>query len=89
VEKIIVAGLIFPIKEVEWISPTVIHRKKDTKEIWVCVDYISLNSACVHDPFSTPFSDKVVDQVSRKESHSFTNGFSKYHQVRIKEEEKK
>jgi hypothetical protein len=64
VEKMLAAGLIFPIEEAEWISPIVIQRKKDTEDIRVCVDYKSMNSACVHDPFPTPFSDEVLDQVA-------------------------
>jgi hypothetical protein len=60
------ARLIFPIEEVEWISPIVIHSKKGTEYIRVCLDYRSLNSACVHDPFPTPFSDEVLDQVAGK-----------------------
>jgi hypothetical protein len=51
------------------------------------VDYKSLNSTCVHDLFSTPFSDKVLDQVAGKEYYSFTDGFLGYHQVIIAEED--
>jgi hypothetical protein len=51
------AGLIFVVEEAEWVIPIVIQRKKGTEDIMVCVDYISLNSACVHDPFPTPFID--------------------------------
>jgi hypothetical protein len=43
----------------------------------------------MHDLFQTPFSNKVLDQVARKESYSFTDGFLGYHQVRIIEEDKK
>jgi hypothetical protein len=53
------------------------------------VDYRSLNPACVHDLFPTPFSDEVLDQVAGKESYSFTDKFSGYHQVKIIEEDKK
>jgi hypothetical protein len=42
--------LIFHVDEVEWISPIVIQIKKGTDDIRVCVDYISLNSGCVHNP---------------------------------------
>jgi hypothetical protein len=52
------------------------------------VDYRSLNYACVHDLFSTPFNDEVLDQGVGKESYSFTNGFSGYHKFRIIEEDK-
>jgi hypothetical protein len=30
VDKMLAAGLIFPIEEAEWVSPIVIQRKKDT-----------------------------------------------------------
>jgi hypothetical protein len=43
----------------------------------------------VHDPFPTPFTDEVLEQVAGKESYSFTDGFLGYHQVRIVEEDKK
>lgn len=55
----------------------------------VFVDYRSLNSAFVHDPFPTPFSDEVLHHVVGKEFYSFTNGFLGYHQVQIVEEAKK
>ena len=43
----------------------------------------------MHNPFLTPYSDEVLDQVARKKSFSFTNGFLGYHQVRIVEKDKK
>jgi hypothetical protein len=89
IDKMLTAGLIFPIEEEEWVSPIVIQRKKGTEDIWVCVDYRSLNATCVHDPFLTPFSDEVLDQVVGKEAYSFTDGFSGYHQVIISEDDKK
>jgi hypothetical protein len=87
-DKMLEAGLIFAVEEAEWVSPIVIQSKKGTKDIRVCVDYRILNSSCVHDPFPTPFTDEVLEEVVGKESYSFTDGFSRYHQVRIVEEEK-
>jgi hypothetical protein len=60
VDKMLEEGLIFAVEEVEWVSLIVIQSKKDTNDIRVCVDYISLNSPCVHDPFPTPFTNKVL-----------------------------
>jgi hypothetical protein len=88
IDLILATGLIFPVDEAEWINLIFIQSKKGTKDIRVCVDYQSLNSACVHDPFSTPFSDEFLDQVMGREAYSFTNGFFGYHQVRIAEEDK-
>ena len=40
----------------------------------------------MHDPFPTPFTDEVLDNVGGQEVYSFTYGFSGYHQIRIHEE---
>jgi hypothetical protein len=63
VEKILVARLIFPIEEAEWIIPIVVQSKKGTEDIQVCMDYKSMSSTCMHDRFPTPFSDEVLDKV--------------------------
>lgn len=42
-----------------------------------------LNDACVHDPFLTPFTDEVLDNVGGQEAYSFTHGFFEYHQIKI------
>ena len=89
IDKTLKAGLIFSEEEAEWVSPIVIQSKKEKFEIRVCVDYRSLNNECIHDPFPIPFSDKVFDNVAGNETYSFTDGFSRYHQVRIADEYKK
>jgi hypothetical protein len=61
IDKMLESDLIFLVEEAEWVNPIVIQRKKYTKDIRVCVDYRSLNSACVHDPFPTPFTDEVLE----------------------------
>jgi len=76
IDKMLDAGIIFPVDEADWISPIVIQNKKDLTEIRVCVNYRSLNNACVHIPFPTPFSDEVLDNVAGNEAYSFTDGFS-------------
>jgi hypothetical protein len=47
-----------------------------------------LNDACLHDPFPTPFSDEVLENVGGQEAYSFTDGFSWYHQIRIAPEDR-
>ena len=32
-------------------------------DIMICVDLRKLNDASLHDPFSTPFTDEVLDNV--------------------------
>lgn len=61
----------------------VVQEKKNKGEIRIYVDLRKLNDSYVHDPFPTPFSDKILDSVGGQEAYSFTNGFSGYHQIRI------
>lgn len=42
-----------------------------------------MNDACVHDPFPTPFTHKVLDYVGGHEAYSFTDAFFGYHQINI------
>ena len=41
----------------------VVQEKKQQGEIIVCVDVRNLNDTCVHDPFPTPFTDEVLENV--------------------------
>jgi hypothetical protein len=79
-DRMLEAGIIEPVEESEWISPMVVQDKK-TGEIRICVDLRKLNDACLHDPFPTPFTDEVLDNVGGQEVYSFTDGFSGYHQI--------
>ena len=79
----LVAGIIEPVEESEWVSPMVVQEKKTKGEIRICVDLLKLNDASLHDPFPTPFTNEVLDNVGGKEVYSFTDGFSSYHQIRI------
>jgi hypothetical protein len=88
IDRMFTTGLIFLVDKAKWISPIMIQTKKGMDDIQVCVDYRILNIACVHDPFPTPFSDEVLDQLARNEAYSFTDGFCRYHQVRTVKEDK-
>jgi hypothetical protein len=77
-DRMLGARIIEPIEEFEWISPMVVQDKK-TREIIICVVLRKLNDACLHDPFPTPFTDEVLDNVGGHEFYSFKDGFSGYH----------
>ena len=85
-DKMITTGIIELVEESEWVSPMVVQDKKTKGEISICVDLRKLNDASVHEPFPTPFTDEVLDNVGGQEVYSFTNGFSGYHQIRIHKE---
>jgi len=78
-DKILAAGIIEPIEEFDWVSPIFVQEKKQKDEIRICLDLIKLNDAWVHDPFPTPFTDEVLDNVGEQEAYSFMDGFSGYH----------
>jgi hypothetical protein len=86
-DRMIEVGIIEPIAESEWIIPMVVQDKK-TGGIRICVDLRKLNDACLHDPFLTPFTDKVLENIGGKEAYSFTDGFSGYHQIKIAPEDR-
>jgi len=89
IDKMLDVGIIFSFDEANCISPIVIQNEKDVTKIRVCVEYRSMNNACVHDLFPTPLSDEVLDNVVGNEAYSFIDGFSGYHQVIAKEDKRK
>jgi hypothetical protein len=80
-------GIIEPIEELEWTSPMVVWEKKQGG-IRIYVDLRNLNVACLHDPFPTPFTNEVLENVGGHEAYSFTDGFSGYHQIKIAVEDR-
>jgi hypothetical protein len=46
------------------------------------------NDECLHDPFPTPFTDEGLENVGGKEAYSFTDGFSRYHPIKITPEDR-
>eukprot|EP00253_Pinus_taeda_P025447 PITA_25447 len=83
VDKTMDVDIIEPVEESHWVSPMVVQEKKQKGEIRICVDLRALNDACVHDPFPTPFTGEVLDNVGRQEVYSFTDGFLGYHQIKV------
>jgi hypothetical protein len=41
-------------------------QDKKTGGIKICMDLRKLNDACLHDPFPTPFTDEVLENVGGK-----------------------
>jgi len=77
------AGIIEPVEESDWVSPMVVQEKKQKGEICIYIDLRKLNDACVNNPFPTPFTNEVLKNVGGQEAYSFTNIFSRYHQIKI------
>jgi hypothetical protein len=85
-DRMLEAGIIEHIEESEWISPMVVQDKK-TGEMRIYVYLRKMNDSFLHDPFPTPFTDEVLDNVGGREVYSFTDGFLGYHQIWIAKED--
>jgi hypothetical protein len=73
-DRMLEARIIEPVEESEWISPMVVQDKK-TGEIRICVDLRKMNDECLHDPFPTPFTDEVLDNVGGQDTYSLQTSF--------------
>jgi hypothetical protein len=80
-DRMLEAGIIEPMEELEWIIPMVVQDNK-IGYIRICLDLRKMNDACLLDLFPTPFTDEVLDNVGGREVYSFIDGFSGYHQIR-------
>ncbi|GJR41272.1 reverse transcriptase domain-containing protein [Tanacetum coccineum] len=104
VEKLLDAGLIYPISDSPWVSPvpkkggmTVVTNEENelvpTRLVtgWrVCIDYRKLNEATCKDHFPLPFMDQMLERLAGNEFYCFLDGFSGYFQIPIdpKDQEK-
>nr|GFD26728.1 reverse transcriptase domain-containing protein [Tanacetum cinerariifolium] len=77
VEKLLDAGLIYPISDSPWAGE-------------FCIDYRKLNEATRKDHFPLPFMDQMLERLVGNEYYIFLDGFSGYFQIPIdpKDQEK-
>ncbi|GJY35884.1 reverse transcriptase domain-containing protein [Tanacetum coccineum] len=80
VEKLLDAGLIYPISD----SPGLVTGWR------LCIDYRKLNEATRKDHFPLPFMDQMLEILAGNEYYCFLDGFSSYFQIPIdpKDQEK-
>ena len=86
IDRMLEVRIIELVEESEWISPMVVHEKKQGG-IRICVNLSKLKDAFLHEPFPTPFTDEVLENVGGNKVYSFTDGFSGYHQIKIEQED--
>jgi hypothetical protein len=84
IRKILEVGFIKEVHHPKWLANSVLVKKKSGK--WrMCVDYTSLNKACLKVPFSLPRIDQIVDSTTGCETLSFIDAYFGYHQIKMKE----
>jgi hypothetical protein len=82
-EKLLKAGIIFPVKYFEWVSNLVLIRKA-TSQIRLCVDFHALNRANVKDHFHIHNMEMILQQVAGSQMMSLLDDFSGYNQIKVK-----
>jgi hypothetical protein len=82
--RLLAAGFIMEVHHPDWIANPVLVPKKNGK--WqMCVDYTSLNKACLKDTFPLPRIYQVVDLIVGCEPFSFLDAYSGYNQIPLTE----
>ena len=91
--KLLQVGIIYPISESPWVSPTQVVPKKSgvtivqnkrgedvpTHLTWrVCIDYRRLNAVTSKDYFLLPFIDQLLERVFGHPFYCFLDGYFGY-----------
>ncbi len=56
---------------------------KKNGKLKIYVDFKKLNVATKKDPYPIPFTNEVINIVSKHEVYAFLDDFSRYHQILI------
>jgi hypothetical protein len=81
VEQLLDAGFIRPCRYAEWVSNTVLVKKKNTSKIQVCIDFHNLNKVTPKDEYPMPIADMLINNASRHRVISFLDGNAGYNQI--------
>ena len=87
VKNLLDAKIIFPIHHSTGVENLVPVRKK-TREIHLFVDFHNLNLASQKDNYPLPSLDEVLQTVNSSKMMSFLDGYSRYNQVMVDEEDR-
>jgi hypothetical protein len=62
-------------------------EKKNTRKIWICVDFRNLNRATPKDEYPMPVADLLIDSASGNKVISFLDGNAGYNQIFMAKED--
>ncbi|CAA0824785.1 Uncharacterized mitochondrial protein AtMg00860, partial [Striga hermonthica] len=85
--KLYSEGLIYPVKDSEWVSPIHMVPTRITTGWQMCIDYRRLNAVTKKDHFPLSFIDQILDRLSGHQFYCFLDGLSGYYQVAIAPED--
>jgi hypothetical protein len=81
VDRLLQAGFIQPCRYADWVSSIVLVEKKNTRKIWICMDFRNLKQFTLKDEYLMPIADLLVDSASDSKAISFLNGNAGYNQI--------
>jgi hypothetical protein len=82
IAKLLDASFIREVLHPDWLANPVLVPKKNK---WrMCVDYTSLNKACLKDPYPLPRIDQITDSIVGSELLYFLDTYSSYDQIQMK-----
>ena len=84
--KLLMDKIIFPIQHTTWVANSLLVRKK-SGEVWICIDFQNLNRVSLKYNYPIPSMDQILQSVSRFSLLSLLDGFSKYNQVLVENED--
>jgi hypothetical protein len=88
VKKLLDAKIIVPLRYSEWVANLVPVRKKNG-EIRLCVDFRNMNRCSLKDNYPLPKMDHILQKVVGAQRISMLDGYSRYNQISVFEEDKK
>lgn len=77
IQKLVESGIIFPVRHSTWVA-NVVHVRKKSGEIRVCIDFRHLNRASEKDNYPLPSLDEVLQMVNGAQMMSFLDGYYGY-----------
>jgi hypothetical protein len=85
IKKLLDAKFIREVHHPRWLANPVVVPKAGEK-LRMCIDYTSLNKACLKDPFLLPRIDQIMDSTFDHDLLCFLNAYSGFHQVPMSRE---
>jgi hypothetical protein len=86
-EKLLKDGIIFLVKYFEWVS-NLVHVRKATDHIRLCIGFHALNQAIIKDHFPLPNTEMILQQVAGSQMMSLLDVFFGYNQIKVKRADK-
>jgi hypothetical protein len=86
-KKLLDAKIIFQVRHFAWVA-NLVHVRKKSGEIHLCVDFRNLNRASKKDNYPVPPMEQLLQIVSSSEIFSLLDGFSRYNQVLVSEDDR-